>query len=314
MEPAPKLVALRALKLGDLLAGVPALRALAVAFPEHRRLLAAPSWLEPLVALTATGFRVVDTPDLVPLAAELDHADVAVNLHGRGPESTRLLRATRPRRLLAFDVEGGPPWRDDDHERDRWCRLLRHHGVAAEASDLRLATPGPPPPGLAGVTVVHPGASTGARRWPPARWASVAAAEAAAGHRVVVTGTAGERELARAVAARAGLPDEAVLAGRTSLAELLAVVAAAGRVVSGDTGVAHVASAFATPSVVLFGPTPPAAWGPPPGPHVALWAGETSDPHADGPSAGLLAIGVADVIAALATLPTIAGGSASRPA
>jgi hypothetical protein len=34
------------------------------------------------------------------------------------------------------------------------------------------------------------------------------------------------------------------------------------RVVCGDTGVAHVASALGTPSVVLFGPTDPAGSGP----------------------------------------------------
>jgi ADP-heptose:LPS heptosyltransferase len=37
-----------------------------------------------------------------------------------------------------------------------------------------------------------------------------------------------------------------------------------GRVVCGDTRNAHVAPALGTPSVVLFGPVPPAEWGPPP--------------------------------------------------
>jgi ADP-heptose:LPS heptosyltransferase len=95
-----------------------------------------------------------------------------------------------------------------------------------------------------------------------------------------------------------------VLAGRTSLLELAAAVAAAGRVVCGDTGPAHLATAFGTPSVVLFGPTPPAEWGPPPGgPHIALWAGRRGDPHAQAPDPGLLELGPADVAAALARLP-----------
>nr|WP_249355415.1 glycosyltransferase family 9 protein [Nocardia farcinica] len=43
--------------------------------------------------------------------------------------------------------------------------------------------------------------------------------------------------------------------------------------VCSDTGVGHLATAFGTPSVVLFGPNPPAWWGPPPQRrrHVALW-------------------------------------------
>jgi ADP-heptose:LPS heptosyltransferase len=75
--------------------------------------------------------------------------------------------------------------------------------------------------------------------------------------------------------------------------------------VCGDTGVAHLATAFGRPSVLLFGPTPPGEWGPPPERtrHRVLWAGEVGDPLAPGPTPGLLAIGVEDVVAALAALP-----------
>jgi ADP-heptose:LPS heptosyltransferase len=75
-------------------------------------------------------------------------------------------------------------------------------------------------------------------------------------------------------------------------------------VACGDTGVAHLATALGTPSVVLFGPTPPAEWGPPPDPgHAVLWAGRRGDPHAAAPDPGLLAITVLDVVAALQGLP-----------
>jgi ADP-heptose:LPS heptosyltransferase len=102
---------------------------------------------------------------------------------------------------------------------------------------------------------VHPGAASRARRWPAERWAAVASA---AGERVVITGTRAERLLAQRVAAIAGLPQRAVLAGRTDLRALAAGVASARRVVSGDTGVAHLAAALGTPVVALFGPTDPA--------------------------------------------------------
>jgi len=262
---------------------------------------------------------VVDTPGLDrPLDASLAGADVAVNLHGRGPQSTALLAAASPRRLVAFGGGGGsadgPQWRAEEHEVARWCRLVEAAGVPADPGDLRLAAPAVDPTvTMPGVTVVHPGASVEAKRWPTDRWAAVARSERAAGRPVVVTGSAGEAELARAVAEAAGLGEDAVRAGRTDLVELAALVAGAGRVVSGDTGIAHLASAYATPSVVLFGPVGPARWGPPAdGPHVALWAGRSGDPFGTVADPGLLALSVADVLGALDRLPTRASsGSGS---
>jgi ADP-heptose:LPS heptosyltransferase len=94
---------------------------------------------------------------------------------------------------------------------------------------------------------------------------------------------------------------------------LLRLVAAAGRVACADTGVAHVATAVGTPSVVLFGPTPPALWGPPPDPrHVVLWEGARGDPHATEPGPGLLAICVDDVLGALAALDAVSPELAAR--
>ncbi|RIQ37439.1 glycosyltransferase family 9 protein, partial [Jiangella rhizosphaerae] len=108
---------------------------------------------------------------------------------------------------------------------------------------------------------------------------------------------------AAAVASAAGLPPSAVLAGRLSLTGLAALVARARLVVSNDTGVAHLASAYGVPSVVLFGPTPPAAWGPPAhGPHVALWHGPAGDPHGRELDPALARIQPGEVLDAVATL------------
>ena len=130
------------------------------------------------------------------------------------------------------------------------------------------------------------GAASPARRWPVERWAAVARG---LGGNVVVTAGPGERELAQAVGP--------VL--ETDLLGLATTVAAAELVLCGDTGVAHLATAFGTPSVVLFGPTPPAEWGPPPDrpQHQVLWAGRTGDPHGETCDAGLLTITVDDVLA-----------------
>jgi len=137
-----------------------------------------------------------------------------------------------------------------------------------------------------------------------ARWAH------GSGLTVVVTGTFAERGLAERVARLAGLDEQAVLAGQTTIDELAAIVADASLVVCGDTGVAHLATAYGTPSVVLFGPMSPAEWGPPSnGPHVVLWHGDAR--HASGgggnslgvtPDASLLSITVEEVVAAASGL------------
>ena len=294
-----RVVVLRALGLGDLLTAVPALRGVRRAFPDAHVALAAPAGIRALALLTGAVDDVVDTAPLAPLAPRLHGADVAVNLHGRGPQSTALLTDSAPRRLVSYGLPDGPQWDAEEHEVVRWCRLLAESGIPADPGDLLLDPPDAEPP-VRGALVVHPGAAQESRRWPVERWAAVARALAGAGHDVRLTGGPDEVERAHAVARAAGLPDDAVLAGRTDLLGLCALVAAARLVVSVDTGVAHVATAFGTPSVVLFGPSAPSLWGPPADrpQHRVLWAGRTGDNFAPVIDPGLLELTVDDVVAA----------------
>ena len=100
----------------------------------------------------------------------------------------------------------------------------------------------------------------------------------------MVSGSPAERGLAARVASLGGLPGTAVFAGRTDVADLAALVAYARLVVCGDTGVAHLATAYGTPSVVLFAGMSPARWGPPPDRprHRVLWHPELAATPAGG--------------------------------
>ncbi|GAA1625286.1 glycosyltransferase family 9 protein [Georgenia ruanii] len=318
---------LRALGLGDALTGIAPLRGVRRAWPRRRIVLAAPAgvggWLRGLgvvdAVLPTTAVETLDGVRLDPAGLRPGH--VAVNLHGRGPQSHRVLAATHPARLVAFaNAEAGhdgPPWRTGEHEVTRWCRLVRSAGGACDAEDLRL----PVPPGPRTTVVLHPGAASAARRWPVRRWSALARRLVAAGHQVLLTGSAGEADVCGEVLAGAsagGTPVEASgaapangprttppirsLTGTLDLSDLADVVGRARLVVCGDTGVAHLATALGTPSVLLFGPVSPAAWGPAVDPHLhtVLWHGDgAGDPHGTTVDPALAAIGADEAWAAV---------------
>jgi len=326
----PPVLVLRALGLGDALTAVPALRGLRRAFPGRRLLLAAPG--EPGYLLRACGVvdAVVPTRGLdgPPPGAGLG-PHIAVNLHGRGPQSHRLLAEAGPRRIVAFACPeagvDGPWWNEAEHEVLRWTRLVdgaaARRGVAAACrpDDLRLDVPGVP----AGTSrrqryaVLHPGASSGARRWPARRWVRLAAGLERRGVAVVLTGGPDDRALVAGVATTAGLPSSRCTAGELSLHGLAQLVAGAALLVCGDTGVAHLGTALGTPSVLLFGPVPPSRWGPLVHPelHTVLWHGDAlgeGDPHADRCDPALLRITVDEALtAAVDRLEQVALGTAT---
>jgi ADP-heptose:LPS heptosyltransferase len=293
---------LRALGLGDFLTGVPAYRALRWAYRDAVLTLAAPGYLEPLVALTGAIDRLLPTDGLSDLRPA-QRPELAVNLHGRGPQSIDVLLRTDAEKLITHrhplrSKAAGPDWQEDLHEVRRWCRLLELAGVPADPDDLQLSRPSLAP-FVSGAIVVHPGAAFPARRWPAERFGAVARQLGESGHPIVVTGTRAEKPIAEVVISSGDLPASSNLCGELDLDQLAASISSARLLISGDTGVAHLASAYGTPSVVLFGPTPPSQWGPPSeGPHTVLWRGSTGDPHADQPDAGLLSIAVPEVVRA----------------
>ncbi|GAB0106441.1 glycosyltransferase family 9 protein [Nocardia sp. JMUB6875] len=297
---------LRARGLGDLLTAVPALRALRRARPDDHIALAAPHRLKPIVDLIACVDEMVPVSDPVGLRWDGEQPALAVNLHGAGTEGIVELARTRPARILtyrnpAFPDLPGPDWQPEMHDVDRWCHLLEFDGIAADRRNLGLVPP-VATTSHRNAVVVHLGAGAPARRWPPDRFAAVVRHLLVQGREVVLTGDEPHRETALGVAARAGLSPARVLAGQQNLIELAATVAESDLVVCGDTGVAHLATAFGTRTVLLFGPNPPSRSGPPPhllGRHAVLWAGQTGDPDAAGIDAGLLKIGVPEVINAV---------------
>lgn len=129
------------------------------------------------------------------------------------------------------------------HEPANGERLRVQHGIAQRRA----------------LAALMPGAEYGpAKRWPAAHYGALAAALASAGHDVVVLGSAKEQPLGDEVVAAARVPGVLNLCGRTTLVDVIDLLAMAEVAVSNDSGLMHVAAAAGTPTVALYGSSSPA--------------------------------------------------------
>lgn len=125
--------------------------------------------------------------------------------------------------------------------------------AARKAIEARLAEAG-----LAGggpLVGLHPGSVWATKRWPEERFAALASRLVMElGARIVLVGGPGDKRLCARVAeaAGAGVLD---LAGRTSLAELIALMPRLALFATNDSGPMHIATASGVPTLAFFGPT-----------------------------------------------------------
>lgn len=278
---------------GDVLVAGPAVRAVA-AGAAHVTMLCGPQgapaadllpgidrvrvWAAPWVTETARPIDDALLAEFRALVAEEqpDEAVVLTSFHQSPLPLALLLRLAgvprvsgasvdHPGSLLDVRLRPGEDLPEDLPEPERALRIAEAAGFRLPPDDDgRLAVrhdavPPPPVAGLDRYVVVHPGASVPARSWPESHHRALVAAYAERGVPVVVTGSPGERGLTAAVAGDTGID----LGGRTSPAELAAVLAGAEVVVVGNTGPAHLAAAVGAPIVSLFSPVVPAVkWAP----------------------------------------------------
>ena len=145
------------------------------------------------------------------------------------------------------------PARNSLHTVARQRDQLARAGVPPSAApDLGwLAAGGPAVPGPFALLVPGTSASHGgAKRWPVARFAAVAATLSRRGLTPVVVGGTGDQAAAAAIAE--AVPATLSLAGRTSLQDLAGLAARASITVGGDTGPVHLAAMMGCRVVALF--------------------------------------------------------------
>lgn len=298
LETVQRLLVIRHRAGGDLLLATPALRALRQGLPEARiEVLTSRGFAELL-----EGNPDVDAVLAFDRRSILSQAGLYVQLLKGGydvvldlvsnPRSAFLSVLTRARVRVGYDLPGrawaytlrlprervGPDGPILRYAPEAALDQVRALGLPAGELALRFTvTPRAATridgwlraeglPGDRPLVACLPAGSWPAKAWPAERFVQVMDALAAtAGAEVVWLWGPGERDLA--IRCRDGMRAPARIAPLAGWQDLGALLARASLLVGNDSGPKHVAVALGTPTVTVFGPTHPATWHPPEGPH-----------------------------------------------
>lgn len=287
-----RIAVLRGGGLGDLLFAMPAIEALAAAYPQAEiTLLGTPLHAELLrgrpgpvsrveVLPVAEGVRPPrrgQTEDPDATGRFLDRMskqgfDLALQLHGGGRFSNPFLRRLGARHMVGMQtpdaepLERNLPYTYYQHEVLRALEVAGLAGAVPVTLEPRLeptpgelaAAAGLVDDGCAGLLTLHPGATDPRRRWPPSHFAKVAALAAADGCQVLVVGDDGDRpaavEIVRLARQQGGDGGGSIrsLAGRLELGELAGLLALSDVMVGNDSGPRHLAQAVGTATVGVY--------------------------------------------------------------
>ena len=281
-----RIAVLRATALGDFMFALPALDSLRAAYPEAEIVLLGRPWhaafladrpgpIDRVIPLPP-GLPPDDAPSLAPpdedriLASLADeHFDVAIQLHGGGRNSNRVVCALGARVTAGTRTPDAPsldraiPYEYFQSEVFRNLETVALVGAPAvtfephlettEADDAaaRRQLPEVDFDDERPLVVIHPGATDGRRRWLAASFARAADDLASDGARIVLTGTQPEAPLVADVATRMCAP-AIDAAARLDLAGLCGLLARASVVIANDTGPLHLAEAVGRPAVGIY--------------------------------------------------------------
>ena len=198
----------------------------------------------------------------------------AISFLARVPR--RIGYATEYRGVLLTQAVAVPSWKHERHETFYYLNLIAELertllGTKSEVPEpqfeitvsddrkqaarelLPALDAGPDKP----LVLLCPGSvNSRAKRWPAERYAVLADQLAASGATVALIGSPAEVEVSEQVLSLAKRPP-VLLTGKTSVAEVTALISIADVLVTNDTGPAHIGAALGTPTLVIFGPTNP---------------------------------------------------------
>jgi heptosyltransferase-3 len=287
-----RVLVVRLRSIGDTVLATASLDALRRFLPDARIDVLLESWVAPVLE----GFDAVDhvvtvergsTRSRANVARRLraERYDVAYNLHG-GTTATLLTRATGARHRVGYASyqysrlynHAAPPsselWgAEKTHSAEQQLALLGWTGVpvsdrprtrlvvterAAASVGQKLSAAGVDD--AKPLALLHPAAAFETKRWAAANFARVAEDLAARGFQIVATAAPNEQRVAAELAENSSAP--VVAFTHLSLPEVTALAARSRLFVGNDSGIAHIAAATRTPSVVIFGSSNVTHWRP----------------------------------------------------
>jgi heptosyltransferase-3 len=289
-EAVQRVLVVRLRSIGDTVLATPSLFALKRFLPHAEVDILVEDWVAPVLANHPHVDNVIELKrggiaGRMNVARELRSAryDVVYNLHG-GTTATFLTRATGARHRVGFktyqyaklhtELVPSPLllWgQQKTHSVEQQLALLgwtgvpvsdrprTRLGIAPEAAGSiiqRLAAAGL---GDRKIALLHPAAAFATKRWATENFARVAEYLSERGYAPIAIAAPNESELVDDLVneARVG-----ILTFELSLPEVTALASRSQLFVGNDSGIAHIAAAVGTPSVVIFGSSNIAHWRP----------------------------------------------------
>ncbi|MEP6568385.1 MAG: putative lipopolysaccharide heptosyltransferase III [Acidobacteriota bacterium] len=286
-----RVLVIRLRSIGDTVLTTPSLLALKRFLPHASVDILLEDWVAPVLAGFPSVNNVItlerkSTSARARVARQLraNNYDVVYNLHG-GTTSTLLTRASGAKHRVGYETyqyarlhnhlspSSSLLWgRDKTHSVEQQLALLGWTGVpvsdrpptqlavtpeAAAKIAARLKAAGLDEAPLA---VIHPAAAFATKQWAAAKFGLVAEDVRSRGLAVIAITTPSEKSIVDEMSKNAGTPVAAFT--DLSLPEVTALLVRARLFIGNDSGIAHIAAAVETPSVVIFGSSNTAHWRP----------------------------------------------------
>lgn len=275
-----RVLVVRLRSIGDTVLSTPSLVALRRFLPDAQIDILLEDWVAPLLE----GFEAIDnvltvgktTQSRLQTAWEIrrNKYDVAFNLHG-GTTATFFVRASGAKHRVGFSNYQYPFlynhllssssdfWKQDKtHSAEQQLALLGSVGVPVgdrpkskltvfESTIRNSKLP---------FAVIHPVAAFPTKQWATENFAEIAEHLTQKGLKIVAVGTKKERKVLDKLKAMSSVSVETF--DNLSLPQITNLVSKAKIFVGNDSGIAHIAAAVETPSVVVFGSSNRSHWSP----------------------------------------------------